>query len=109
MKTKKEETGTSGFGETTTFHNWDGLGNSSQNTFFNPWLPPVFIEANEVGETIEFIYKETSSVTYTTGYQIEPSSRVYKIVFSCQKMQWHKSEPIYGRIIPPEDETFEFE
>jgi hypothetical protein len=35
--------------------------------------------------------------------------RAVKIVYSCVDGKWNKSEPIYGKIIPAQDEYFEFE
>lgn len=36
------------------------------------------------------------------------SSYNLKIIYSCIDGKWNKSEPIYGKIIPTQDEYFEF-
>ena len=76
------------------------------------WNNPVFIMAREVGETIEFIYKETSKITFfgLGGYlPTAPSERVYKIIYSCKDGKWNKSEPVYGTVIPASGEEYIFD
>ena len=78
-------------------------------TQFKPWSEPTLIKSEEVGNTIEFTYKETSLISYTVHPSLLPEQRVFKIVFSCKDGKWHKSEPIYGTIIPATEESYEFE
>jgi hypothetical protein len=70
------------------------------------WGSPERVEVNVYGETIEMVYKEQSSPNY---YPLPTLYRVYKIVYSCIDGKWNKSEPIYGKIIPAQEESFEFE
>lgn len=90
---------------TTTFQPvlWGGA-----NSFIS-WGAPIFIEAREVGKTIEFIYKQVSNTTLTIYPSPPPEERIFKIIFSCKKGKWHKSEPIYGKIIPAQEEYYDFE
>jgi len=76
-------------------------------TSINNWSTPERLEANEVGETIEMIYKQTLSFSYWPAPPTE--ERVFKIVYSCIDGKWDKSEPIYGKIVPAQVEYFEFE
>lgn len=78
-------------------------------TYQSLWNLPEFINAKEVGDTVEFLYKETSMISYTVYPSLAPEQRVFKIVFSCKDGKWHKSEPIYGTIIPATEESYEFE
>ena len=71
------------------------------------WSTPERLEANEVGETIEMIYKQTLGFNYWPAPFFE--ERVFKIVYSCIDGKWDKSEPIYGKIVPAQVEYFEFE
>lgn len=76
----------------------------------NLWSTPERIEVNEVGQTIEMIYHQTSLVHYSTS-PLDPNQshrRVFKIIYSCVHGKWHKSEPIYGKIIPAQSESYEF-
>ncbi len=73
------------------------------------WGTPDLIKTTEVGETIEMMYKETSMITYAVYPSPPPEVRVFKIVYSCQDGKWHKSPPIYGKIIPAVSESYEFE
>lgn len=73
------------------------------------WGAPIFIEAKEVGKTIEFIYKQISNIAFTLYPSPPPEERVFKIVYSCKKGKWHKSEPIYGKIKPAQEEYYEFD
>ena len=66
------------------------------------------VEVNEVGESIEIIYKEHLQTIYTTYPPKKPQARVFKIIYSCVDGKWNKSEPIYGKIIPATQEYFEF-
>ncbi len=86
-----------------------GIGGSSGTAVYHPWGYPEFIKAQEVGKTVEFLYKETSTVSYLTYPPCRPDQRVFKIVFSCKEGKWHKSEPIYGTIVPPSDEYYDFD
>ncbi len=78
-------------------------------TSINNWNYPERIEVREVGESIEMIYKQTSSFYRTGGLPPYSDERVYKIVYSCVDGEWNKSEPIYGKIIAAQDEYYEFE
>jgi hypothetical protein len=57
---------------------------------------PRFISAKEVGESVEFIYKEEC---LDCDYPYHEPGRVFKIVYSCKDGKWNKSERIYGTII----------
>ena len=76
---------------------------------FNMWNDPTLIKTEEVGESIELIYKQTANFCYTTYPATSPNPRVFKIIFSCKNGKWNKSEPIYGEIVPATDEYYEFE
>jgi hypothetical protein len=78
-------------------------------TGINNWNYPERIEVREVGESIEMVYKQTSSFSRTGGLPPYHDTRLFKIVYSCVDGKWNKSEPIYGKIIPTQDEYYEFE
>lgn len=67
---------------------------------------PEQISANEVGDTIEMVFKQTEYTMYINGSSV---IKVFKIVYSCVDGKWNKSEPIYGKIISPQEETYEFD
>jgi hypothetical protein len=84
--------------------------NSSTSTaMYNPWNHPERIEVREVGKSIEMIYKQTSSFSRTGGLPPYHDERLFKIVYSCVDGKWNKSEPIFGKIIPAQDESYQFE
>jgi hypothetical protein len=87
--------------------NWNTTGVNT--SYLNLYNQPVLKETREVGETIEMIYEEESIATYTPSYGswVNPKN-VFKIVFSCKDGKWHKSERIYGKIIPAQSEYYEF-
>ena len=76
---------------------------TNYSDFGEPFLVDTII--NE--KSIELIYKENSNYAYFT-YPPMVDQRVFKIIFSCKNGKWHKSERIYGEIIPASDETFIF-
>jgi hypothetical protein len=71
----------------------------------NLWHSPTLIETNEVGESIEMIYKEVSLISKNNIKE----ERVFKIIFSCIDGKWNKSERIYGEIVPPTNEYYNFD
>ena len=85
------------------------IGMSGTSTSTNMWGDMQFKEANEAGETIEMIYTQSSLYSRTGGLPPYFDERVVKIVYSCKDGKWNKSEPIYGKIIPMENEYYEFE
>jgi hypothetical protein len=84
--------------------------NSSTGTStLNTWYHPEIMEVREVGESIEMIYKQTSSFSRTGGLPPYHDEKLYKIVYSCVDGKWNKSQPIFGKIIPAQGESYEFE
>lgn len=76
---------------------------------FNQWSMPVLIRTEDIGKSIEMIYKQFKILTLTNfGYQTQSEERVFKIVYSCKYGKWNKSEPIFGRIVPAHEEYYEF-
>jgi hypothetical protein len=86
-----------------------GSTSTGTSTFSGMWNPMILKETNEVGETIEMIYTQTSQFSRTGGLPPYHDERAVKIIYSCIDGKWNKSEPIYGKIIPAQDEYFEFE
>ena len=82
---------------------------SSGTTCFNMWSYPQRLEVNELSDRIEMIFKETSMITLTIHPSPPPEERIFKIVFSCVGGKWNKSERIYGKVIPAQEEYYEFE
>lgn len=77
-------------------------------SFFNQWGFPSLIKTLEYPDRIELVYKQISNVSYTVHPSSPPEERVYKIVFSCVDGKWNKSDPIFGKIIQPTGESYEF-
>lgn len=73
------------------------------------WSWPERLDVLEFEDRIEMIFKETSMITSTIWPSLPPATRVFKIVFSCKDGKWHKSNRIYGKIIPSQEERYEFE
>ena len=85
-------------------------GSTSTSSLGEQWSYPTRIDVHEYQDRIEILYKQTSIILISNGWGTPPpSERVYKIIFSCVDGKWNKSEPIYGKIIAPQDETYEFE
>ena len=72
------------------------------------WNPMVFVEANEVGESIEMIYVQTSNYSRTGGFPPYHDERAVKIIYSCVDGKWNKSEPIYGKVIHQSSVAYDF-
>ena len=82
---------------------------NSGTSVLNTWNSPQLIKTQEIGETIEMVYKETSMLCLAVYPPRTPEERVFKIVYSCKDGKWNKSERIYGTIIRATDESFSFE
>ncbi len=82
---------------------------TSNTTSLNMWSSPVRIAVNVLPDSIEMIYEQTSMVTLTIYPSPPPARRVYKIIYSCVDGKWNVSNPIYGKIISPRQESYEFE
>ncbi len=82
---------------------------STSTSIFNQWGIPKRIKVIENNDSIEMIYKETSTIILTVFPSPPRETRVFKIVFSCVDGKWNKSEPIYGKIISSQKEQYEFE
>jgi len=84
---------------------------SGTTTNINQWSSPEFLKAEEIGESIEMLYKQYCQ--WNNGYSIiqnqTQEERVFKIVFSCIDGKWNKSEPIIGKIILAKGEDYEFD
>lgn len=84
------------------------MGSSTGTTFhLNNWSSPTFVKSIELPESLEFIYKQYSMVTF--GWDRAPEERAFKIIYSCVDGKWNKSEPIYGKVIPAQNEDYEFD
>lgn len=85
--------------------NLNSVGSTTSTDF---WSTPERVDVIENFDNIEFIYKETSMISYTSFPPPPPQERVFKIVFSCVDGKWNKSERIYGKIVPAENERYAF-
>ncbi len=95
-------------GTSQTFTN-DPLFNTPNGTTanINQWGFPQRLKVNELPDSIEMIYEETSTTTLAVYPPRTPQKRYFKIVFSCIDGKWNKSERIYGEKIERE-EYFKF-
>jgi len=70
------------------------------------WGDAQQVSFEEFPDRIEVIYKQRQVIyTNITG----PRERVFKIIYSVVDGKWNKSEPIFGKIIPPKEEEYEFD
>jgi len=73
----------------------------------NQWDNPDLIETIVVGDTIELVYSQIRLIQCWP--ETTPNKRVFKVIYSCKDGKWHKSDPIYGEIVPASEESYEFE
>lgn len=59
------------------------------------WSEPTRLQVNELNDSIEMIYEETSLMNLAIHPLLQ--KRYFKIVFSCVDGKWNKSERIYGK------------
>ena len=77
------------------------------NNSFTQWVNMGLISAEEIGDTVEMVWKERLNYWSSTS-DLSNSVRVYKVIYSCKDGKWHKSDRIYGKVIPAKGETYEF-
>jgi hypothetical protein len=78
-----------------------------KNHNIDQWTEPNLVEVDEGENYLALTYTEDriSNFYNATSGSIE-SRRVYKVIYSCRGGKWHKSEKIYGKIVPPSKETY---
>ena len=82
---------------------------TSGTDIFTEWSEPFRVDVIDTGHSIEMIYlQDRISRIWGGMIPLTPEKRVFKIVYSCVNGQWHKSEPIYGEIIPANKEQYVF-
>ncbi len=82
---------------------------STSTAGINTWSFPIRMDIIENNDSIEMIYKETSTMQLAIYPPISPQERIFKIIFSCVDGKWNKSERIYGEIIPSSEESYRFD
>lgn len=72
------------------------------------WNDPFPISVEEKIDSITIIYIQKPTDSYS---RVLPPGhkRVFKVIFSCVDGKWHKSERIYGDIIPASKESYKFD
>ena len=62
---------------------------------FSEWGLPYLIDTIINQDSIELVYRKNSNFTYTDGFGIQPDPNIFKVIYSCQKGKWHKSDKKY--------------
>lgn len=73
---------------------------------YKEWNKPTIVDVIDTGNSIEMVYVQTKNSIWGGCLK---EKRVFKIVYSCVDGKWHKSEPIFGKIIPAQEEYYEFD
>jgi len=82
------------------------MNNTLSNTAsIGMWNEPDLVDVRQLDDSVEFIYIETSMVTFTVHPPLPPERRVFKQIFDGKG--W--SAPIYGEIVPAVEESYEFD
>jgi hypothetical protein len=86
------------------------IGSSSGYYLREEWSEPHLVDVDEGENYLALTYTQSKVSCFYTGYSATHSDvgsrRVYKIIYSCRGGKWHKSDKIYGRIVPPTEETY---
>ena len=80
---------------------------STRTTSYDTWgVPvPVLVDVLKGNDYVCLIYKQESSMIYCSGYR---ETRAIKETYSVVDGKW-KVDVVYGKVIPPQDETYEFD
>lgn len=82
---------------------------STTTSWMEQYGEPKLLSVIDGYGVVEITYIETAMTYIMYGYNDTPPRRVFKIIYSCVDGKFHKSERIYGKIIPATDEMYEFE
>jgi len=86
-----------------------GSGSSYGTVGKAEWSEPELVDVDEGENYLALTYTQamvSSFYSYTPNIHIDNERRVYKIIYSCRGGKWHKSDKIYGKIIPPTKEAY---
>ena len=80
---------------------------STRTTSYDTWgvTVPVLVDVIKGNDSVCLIYKQESSMIYCSGYR---ETRAIKETYSVVDGKW-KVDVVYGKVIPPQDETYEFD
>lgn len=78
---------------------------STRTTSYDTWGVPVLVDVLKGNDYVCLIYKQESSMIYCSGYR---ETRAIKETYSVVDGKW-KVDVVYGKVIPPQDETYEFD
>ena len=78
---------------------------STGTTSYDTWGVPVLVDVLKGNDYVCLIYKQESSMVYCHGYI---KTRAIKETYSVVDGKW-KVDVVYGKVIPPQDETYEFD
>ena len=80
---------------------------STRMTSYDTWgvTVPVLVDVIKGNDYVCLIYKQESSMIYCSGYR---ETRAIKETYSVVDGKW-KVDVVYGKVIPPQDETYEFD
>jgi hypothetical protein len=88
-----------------------GISNASGTTThlqsLSEWSEPKMVDVIDTGSSIEMTFVQNRNIDLWGGWSQE--KRVFKIVYSCVNGMWNKSKPVYGKIIPAQEEYYDFE
>lgn len=75
---------------------------------YSEWGVPFLIDTIVNQDSIELVYRQDPNFTYTTLYGVQPEPEIFKVIYSCQKGKWHKSDKIEGEYVSASDESYSF-
>lgn len=86
------------------------IGSASGYYLREEWSEPQLVDVDEGENYLVLTYTQSKVSCFYSGYSATHSDvgsrRVYKIIYSCRGGKWHKTDRIYGRIVPPTEETY---
>ena len=82
-----------------------GTTSCDTTTSYDTWGVPFLVDVLKGNDYVCLIYKQESSMIYCSGYR---ETRAIKETDSVVDGKW-KVDVVYGKVIPPQDETYEFD
>lgn len=77
----------------------------TRTTSYDTWGVPVLVDVLKGNDYVCLIYKQESLMIYCSGHT---ETRAIKETYSVVDGKW-TVDVVYGKVIPPQDETYEFD
>jgi len=81
---------------------------TSTTSTLEQYTAPELIDVHEKSESVELIFRQYLQYNLWGGVQPKQETKIFKIIYSVVDGKWHRSDPIPGKVVPAQKESYEF-